>query len=53
MTLDEVAEKLGCSENTVRKLHRTGKLRGLRLAGRIRMRLSTVERFMAELEAAP
>jgi excisionase family DNA binding protein len=50
LTVEEVAKRLGCSEETVRRLCRRGRLPATRFSarGRLRVDVGALERFIEE-----
>ena len=52
LTVGEVAKMLRVTERTVRAWTQVGTLRAVRIGGRVRYRLATLEALLDELEGA-
>lgn len=52
-TKAQAAQALGVTPRTVETLHRTGRLRGFIVAGKLRWRASAVETFAQRCEGGP
>ena len=46
LTIKEVMERLGCSEDTVFRLRKAGDLRDLRILGRVRITSESVDAYV-------
>ena len=51
LTKSQVAAALGVTARSIETLHRTGRLRGFVILGRLRWRRSAVEQFAQDAEA--